>query len=378
MPKKILIINSSANENLLLSQIFNNLTEKNFSFILLSSKPALLQYFRQKNWAAKKIFAGPDLNYGLKVLFFIVLLPLLQIFSFFRLLPLKWKEKISLLVCLSIKEKIIFTLPARLLAIKTVWLENPEFNYRRANKILLALYRLNFKLAKTGVFGNYSKIQLKNIGCSQEKIFLIPPAVKLPPYQENIFNKLAVNQANFHRKYFTIGLITALNQQQKIETIFQAIKICLPVIPNIQLIIVGEGNERKNLTWLAKKMGIENLVWLVGEQAQLKKWLDSFDVFLACGYNFKLDDYGNILEAMAAGLPVLAPRNIGLEDLVIENRTGALLEPDNSEMLARQIMKLHQDKKLRLFLGKNGRERVNNFFTISQAVAAMENIFQKS
>ena len=180
---------------------------------------------------------------------------------------------------------------------------------------------------------------------------------------------------NHRRKYFTVGVITALNQKQKIETIFQAVKISAPMIPNIQLIIIGEGEERKMLTWLAKKMEIENLVWLVGEQEQLKKWLDSFNVFLAAGSILTLDDYGNIIEAMAAGLPILAPRNIGLEDLVIENKTGALHEADNSEMLARQIIKLHQDKKLRQYLGRNGQERASQSFTFNKMVDEMEKIF---
>jgi glycosyltransferase involved in cell wall biosynthesis len=167
-----------------------------------------------------------------------------------------------------------------------------------------------------------------------------------------------------------------LDQKQKIETIFQAMKICLPVIPNLQLIVIGEGRERKNLAWLAKKMKIENLVWLVGEQEQLKKWLDSFDIFLAAGDALKLDDCGNILEAMAAGLPVLGPRNIGLENLVVENKTGALIEADNSEMLARQIIKLHQDKKLRVHLGKNGQERASRLFTLEEMTAKLEQIFK--
>ena len=74
---------------------------------------------------------------------------------------------------------------------------------------------------------------------------------------------------------------------------------------------------------------------------------------------------------MASGLPVLAPRNVGLEDLVVENNTGYLIDGHN-EMLSRLIIKLHQDKKTRFYLGRNGRERVGRFFTLSQMVAKME------
>jgi glycosyltransferase involved in cell wall biosynthesis len=343
MVRKVILINSSVEKNLLLAQACEELEQKKISFGLLSSKKPLLGQFK----------------------------------FLFLLFGLKLKRKADLIVCFNFNEKIIITPFARLLGLKVVWFEGPELDYQKFNKFLLTLYKLNYRLAKIIVFNNYSKLKLKNIGCNEAQINLILPGTKFIPYQENIFNKLAsTGRANFHRKYFTVGAITALNQKQKIETIFQAIKISLPVIPNIQLIIIGEGEERRNLTWLAKKMEIDNLIWLVGEQEQLKKWLDSFDIFLALGKNLSLDDYGNILEAMAAGLPVLAPRNIGLEDLILENNTGSLIESDNSEMLARQIIKLHQDKRLRLYLGKNGRERVSRSFTLEMMVEKLAQILK--
>ncbi|MDP2736337.1 MAG: glycosyltransferase family 4 protein [bacterium] len=345
MKCKILIFNSSAEKNLLLTHACKELEQKNFSFTLLSSRKPFLGQFK----------------------------------FLFLLISFRFKQKVDLAVCLNFNEKIIITPLARLLGLKVVWLEGPEINYRRFNKFLLVLYKLYYRLAKIVVFNNYSKLKLKNIGCNENMVRLISPGTKLASYQENIFNKLAsAGRANFHRKYFTVGLVTSLNQKQKIETIFQAIKISLPVIPNIQLIIIGEGEERKNLSWLAKKMEIDNLIWLVGEQEQLKKWLDGFDVFLALGENLSLDDYGNILEAMATGLPILAPRNIGLEDLIVENNTGSLIEADNSEMLARQIIKLHQDKRLRVFLGKNGQERVSRSFTLEIMVEKLAQAFSIS
>jgi glycosyltransferase involved in cell wall biosynthesis len=345
MTQKVLLINSSPEKNLLLANAFKELEQKKFSFNLLSTKRPWLGQFK----------------------------------FLFLLTALRLKGKVDLIACFNFNEKIIITPLARLLGLKVIWLEGPELDYKKFNKFLLVLYKLNYRLVKIAVFNNYSKLKLKNIGLSENKINLITPGTKLASYQENIFNKLAsAGRANFHRKYFTIGAITSLNQKQKIETIFQAIKISLPVISNIQLIIIGEGEERRNLTWLAKKMEIDNLIWLVGEQEQLKKWLDSFDIFLALGENLSLDDYGNILEAMATGLPVLAPRNIGLEDLIVENNTGSLIESENSEMLARQIIKLHQDKRLLSFLGKNGQERVGRSFTLEIMVEKLVQVFSVS
>lgn len=373
MPIKILVINSLADKNSLLTAVFKELEQKKYSFRLWSSKMTLINQFKQNRWPVKKTFLGPDLKSKSKVLLFVVILPLLQLKALISLINLKIKHRVDLLLCLNFNEKIIMTGPARLLGLKVIWLEAPDLNYRQIDKFLFWLHKINCQFAEIIAFNNYAKLQLARLGYNENKIKIIPPGAKLSQYQENIFNKLAVlSQTNFHRKYFTIGAIAALNQKQKIETIFQAIKICWPVIPNLQLIVIGEGRERKNLSWLAKKMEIENLVWLVGEQEQLKKWLRSFDIFLAASDSLKLDDYGNILEAMAAGLPVLAPRNIGLENLVEENKTGSLVESDNSEMLARQIIKLHQDKNLRAQLGRNGQERVNRLFTLEKMAAELE------
>jgi glycosyltransferase involved in cell wall biosynthesis len=358
-------------------QSFKELTQRNFSFSLWSAEANLIDQFERNSWPAQKIFLGPTLKNGLSCLLFVASLPFLQAKLLLSLLGLKIKHQLNLIICLNSNEKIIATIPAKLLGLKVVWLETPDLDYRQFYKLTFLLYKINCRLAKVVAFNNYIKSRLicLNLASNQKKVEMILPGIKPSQYQENIFNKLAaLNQVHFHRRYFTVGVIAELKQKQKIEAIFQAIKICLPVIPNLQLIIIGEGRERKNLLWLSKKMQIENLVWLVGQQEQLKKWLDSFNIFLATGDFLKLDDYGNILEAMAAGLPVLGPRNVGLEDLIEENKSGALIKTIDSEMLARQIIKLHQDKKLRSHMGKNNREQVARLFTLKQMVEGLEKV----
>ena len=375
MLTKILIINSSNEKNSLLVQVFNELSQKDVSFILWSSGEWLIKRFGQAPGQNKKIFLGPSLKNNFKALLFLTALPLIGLTVFIRLAALRIKRQADAIICLDLNEKIIASLPAKILGIKIIWLENTNLNYRKTNKLLFFIYKLSSRFAKIITFNDYTRTQLINSGIDRQKIITVPLGAKISRYQENIFNKLAaVKQADFHKKYFTVGIINSLNQKQKIENVFQAIRTCLTVISNIQLIIIGEGEERKNLIWLAKKMEIENVVWLVGEQEQLKKWLDSFDIFLVINDSPELDDCGNVLEAMAAGLPVLAPRNIGLEHFVLENKTGALIESDNSEMLARQIIKLHQDKRLRLNLGKNGQERAEKFFSLNQMVTALKKI----
>jgi len=233
----------------------------------------------------------------------------------------------------------------------------------------LWLYKLNTRWSRQIAFTNLTKVQLKKLGLPENNIKKINPGIKLSQFkhQDTIFNELAqTKQSPFKRKYFTIGTITDLNQQQNIEALFKAIKISLTVISDLQLIIVGDGKERKKLTWLAKKMEIGNLVWFVGPQDHIYKWLDSFDVYVVSSEIPNLNDFAICLQAMAAGLPIIAPYNFGFEDIIQINKTGLLVEANNSEILARQIISLQQNNTLRFQLGKNAREQVKENFIIEK------------
>jgi len=189
-------------------------------------------------------------------------------------------------------------------------------------------------------------------------------------HQDNIFSKLASAKNHWpQRKFFTIGTVTCLDQKQNIETLFNATKKLLDVIPFPQIVIVGEGQERKNLTWLAKKMEIDNFVWFVGEQNNLKKWLDTFDVFVATNEVIKLSDLNIVMRAMAAGLPIIGPTGNNLEEIVNNNENGLLIEMNNSEDLAQVIIKLQQRQDWRRLIGEKNKNRAATEFNIEKTVA---------
>ena len=211
------------------------------------------------------------------------------------------------------------------------------------------------------------------LGCRQETIRLISPAIRLHQhkFQENIFQKIAQAETQT-KKFFNVGLVSGLETEEQVtelELVFQIIKQARLIIPNIQLIVIGDGQQKKKLVWLAKKMELESLVWLVGEQQHLRKWLDSFDALLAIKTKPTLDDFLLVLKAMEAGLAVIAPADTGLEELIEDGVNGLLAETASSEALAAQIIRLRQDKRLRLRLRQTARERVEKQFNLGRAVA---------
>lgn len=380
--KNILLINSSKEQKSPLLSLFRGLSLGEHTFYLFSAqeKKEPLDFIS----GGKRMYLGPELKNSLSLFLFLFLLPPVFLWQLFVLLYMRYRKDIEIIICLNWNEKIIFTPLAAILKIKIIWLEYPDINYKLKPKFLIFLYRLCSFSAVIITFIEFTKIQLINLGFKKKNIKVIPLGIKLnqPRHQENIFSSLAkTKQSNFSRKYFTIGTITDFSQPNQIENLFQAVKICLEVIPNQQLIIVGEGSEiiakvgqGKNLTWLAKKIGIDDLVWFVSEQRNLRKWLDSFDIFIITSEIPKLANLEIVLKVMAAELPIIGFRNKGFEDLILENKTGLLVETSKSEILACQIIELYKNKRLCSNLGRNAQELISNNFTIEKQLKEFEKI----
>jgi len=373
--KKTLIINTLGSEAKRYIDSLSDILSLKFD---ISIKPANCNkngYGNGQNELSCRIFLGPILNFEknvnvLKSLAFLLLLPFLFFYNLALLYNFRRQYRIENLILVNWNEKIILSAVANMLGIKTYWLELKCLNKKNfllwPAKFIRWLYRINSNRSKIIAASEFIREQLINWMVDKNNISILSPAIKLNTvvHQENIFESMAKKDyLKKQKKFFTVGTICRLDESQKIESIFGAINLCLETIPNLQLIVVGEGREKKNLIWLAKKIHVENVVWFVGGQDRPKKWLDNFDIFVLPLSQVRIPDYYSVLEAMSAGLPVIAPKNFGLENMVSENRTGTLIEFDNPEMLARQIIKLEQNIGWRQELGKNAREKIANEFT---------------
>ncbi len=352
MNKNIIVFNSKEN---FLEPLFEELKKRNYNFIFLDS------IFRDANTFLGKVA-------------FLIVLPLLRMIYFFYFLFLNHKYKFEAAILFNLNEKLIFSPLVRVLKKKIIWVELPENDFKM-KKFFKRLYRMNAKVAKIIVFNEYGKIKLQNLGVKTENIEIVQPGIKLNQnqYQENIFSGLVREETKI-KNFFTVGTVIDAGREHNLDTLLQAIKICAEIIPNIQLIVVSNVPDKKNLNWSAKKMGIDNLVWFVGGEKYSRRWYDNFEIFIVGNKVLNLRDLEIVLRSMRAGLPVIGPVNRGLEDIVYENKTGSLIEAQNSEMLARQIIKLYQDRRLRLRLGQIAKERVKEFFTIENQIEKFEEL----
>ena len=376
MLKKILLINSEGDTEELFN-IFQELKREHFYFSVLSSKNEALLSAKNHGWSSKKLY--PIFN-PQKHAWFLILLPLYYLFFLPYVAILKWRDHYQIIFCCGFFEKIVFTPLAGLFKIKILWFTYPETALAKEGKMLTALLRRISVWAKIIAPTYTAKQKLIAAGYKEEKIIFIALGANLNLYrhQDNIFSKIATVENHWpQRKFFTIGTVARLEQKQNIETLFNATKKLLDVVPFPQIIIVGDGQERKNLTWLAKKMNIENFVWFVGEQNSLKKWLDTFDIFVVTNSLVKLPDLNILIRAMAAGLPIIGPTNNGLEEIIANNENGVLVEENDSEDLAQAIIKLQQRKDWRRMIGEKNKNKAATEFSIEKTLESFKQLLNR-
>lgn len=153
----------------------------------------------------------------------------------------------------------------------------------------------------------------------------------------------------------------------------RAAALLLPEWPALRIEILGDGPERPALEDEARRLGLEGQVtflgWRADVSAVLARWAILAHPSLEEGFGL------TALEAMAAGLPVVATRVGGLPEIVDDRVTGLLVRAGDPSDLARALKGLLGNPALARAMGSKGRERAAAHFSVDRMVAATRDIY---
>ena len=144
---------------------------------------------------------------------------------------------------------------------------------------------------------------------------------------------------------------------------------------SLRCIVVGEGPERARLERAIADAGLEEAVWLTGDRADIPALLGAMQLFALPSLGEGISN--TVLEAMAAGLPVLATAVGGNPELVHDGVNGALVPVGDSAALAAAIEALADDPARCRSLGEAGRSAARERFDWSRTVAAYLGLYDE-
>ncbi len=195
--------------------------------------------------------------------------------------------------------------------------------------------------------------------------------VRNPKKTEELKNKYNLNEKIV---LFSIGrLVKRKGFDKTIESLPQILK----KIPNLAYVIAGSGEDEAYLKNKAKKLP-NNIIFLGNISNEDRSiWFNICDIFImpARNINGDFEGFGIVyLEAGLLGKPVIAGDSGGVRDAVIDNVSGLLVNPENTQDISEKIIKLALDPKLRNELGEQGKRRAVVNFTWEKQIEKLKNI----
>lgn len=221
-------------------------------------------------------------------------------------------------------------------------------------KLSLKLYSL--LVTHVIVVSESTKEELIKLGFPEHKISVIYPA-----YNPRL--KMCCNSA-LDKEPFLVVYVGRVKKYKRLEHLVKAIEIVRQRIPSVKCIIAGKGDKEvyMKLRDIIKKSGLESSITIVGEVSEKEKCelLRRASVFV--NPSMKEGFSISTLEAQACGIPVVGYEIPGLVNCVKNNVTGLLVTDGDYRELAKAILRILMDEKLRLEMSKNAMMWAQSFY----------------
>jgi glycosyltransferase involved in cell wall biosynthesis len=199
-----------------------------------------------------------------------------------------------------------------------------------------------------------------SLGFSEKRITVVPNGVDLSCFNGEI-------DASTMREELGIGdqplAVTALRliKWKSPELLISAFARVLEVVPDAKLVIAGSGREEDNLSRQIRGLNITNSVFMVGKlpKEKVAQLMAAADVFVLPS---KMESFGlTLLEASAAGLPVVCSNAGGIPEVFQDGFDALLYPPGDDDAMAKAIIRLIQDRELAKKISANAVQTASKF-----------------
>ena len=182
----------------------------------------------------------------------------------------------------------------------------------------------------------------------------------------------AIEPLNVREEYWfpphslVVGNIAALVPHKGQKHLIEAAAIVVREVPEARFLILGEGELRPTLEHQVKHLHLSQHVVFAGFRADVLAVLKGLDLFVLSSVTEGLGT--SLLDAMAAGRPIVATQAGGIPEVVVDGETGVLVPPRDGEALAAAILGMLRDEGRRRRMADAGLARVRTRFSVDRMV----------
>jgi len=243
----------------------------------------------------------------------------------------------------------------------------------KADAVSRALYR---RTAVLFAVSRQIEARCRAAGIPADRIVWIPGAADLPRFGGDADAAAIREEFKLGRAPVVVS-VARLAPNRGHELLLSAFRILLGSLPDARLLLVGKGETRPRLEALVAEMGLGDRALFTGyRDRDLPAVLAAADCFalMAAGSD---DSCRAVLEAMAAGRPVVARRVGALPETVVDGETGYLVDDDRPERVAAALAAVLGDRDRARAMGRAGRRRAETEFSPERSVAVVDEVYRR-
>jgi glycosyltransferase involved in cell wall biosynthesis len=275
----------------------------------------------------------------------------------------------------SLKADLLGGVTGRLLGIPVVWHVRDRISPEYIPGNIAKIFRILAKVIPTRIIAN-SASTLFSISADSMSLrdaglgVVIHDGVDIGKYN-------APDECSKHR-WITIGLIGRISPWKGQDVFIEAVRLIYRSYPDVRFQIVGsvtfgETDFSQRIQQLLQVYELTDIIELVGFESNIPRRLSTLDIVVHA--SVIPEPFGQvIIEAMAAGKPVIATNGGGVPEIVCDGINGILIPMRDAESMALAMTKLIVDKALCSRMGSAARSHVAGNFTISKTAKAVESL----
>ncbi|MCL4499024.1 MAG: glycosyltransferase [Chloroflexi bacterium] len=210
-------------------------------------------------------------------------------------------------------------------------------------------------------------------GVAPGKISIVYNGVDIPDERPLLSEVRA--QLGLSTEHFVVGTVARLEPNKGIKFLVCAAKELREQLSDLRVVIVGAGRDKLDLEREAERLGISDIVTFTGFREDARRLMTSFDIFALPSLmeGFALV----VIEAMAAGIPVVASQVGGVPEIIDNGRNGLLVDASDPRSLSQAILKLYHFPELRRSIMREAYEDFYGRFTTERFVAETANVLEE-
>ncbi len=282
--------------------------------------------------------------------------------SFLKVAKILRQEKIDVIHTHNTQPFVDGTLGALFSGVKTIVHTDHARDFPDKRRYMFAEYMMShFAYRVVGVSDHTSANLVNYEKISPKKVVTVANGIDGSRYQIRIDRGEKRKELGIKSNGPIIGLGVRLTEQKGITYLLQAMPQVIKCFPDITLVVAGDGTLKKELQAEAFHLGIDKSVLFLGSRLDVPELLKLFDLYVLPSLWEGLPMV--LLEAMAAGCPIIATDVGGVSTVIEDKKNGVLVAPQNHKLLGANIVRLLSENDLREYYIRNGLQKFRDKFS---------------